>query len=174
MKKIVFLLLLITTKSLYAPSSWIEFNIIEHKISVIKKSEFSKERLIQYMELTGVENAGIVISQSILETGWFKSRIFKSNNNLFGMKHPRVRPSVSMGSQNGHALYSHWTDSVDDYLLWYQYVTRNGKPDCYKLFLKKIGYAEDPLYVSKLESIQNKYLQDDKKNSESIISQQRI
>ena len=59
----------------------------------------------------------IVIAQAILETGWFTSKNFKVNNNLFGMKTPYTRVTTADSSINGYAHYSKWELSVIDYYL---------------------------------------------------------
>jgi len=59
----------------------------------------------------------IIIAQAVLETGWFKSKNFKVNNNLFGMKAPSTRVTTSDSSINGYAHYQNWELSVIDYYL---------------------------------------------------------
>ena len=59
----------------------------------------------------------IIIAQSILETGWFQSKNFRVNNNLFGMKSPSTRVTTSDSSINGYAHYQNWELSVIDYYL---------------------------------------------------------
>lgn len=53
--------------------------------------EFSEEKLIEEINKLNFKFPHIVLAQSILETGYYKSKIFKENNNLFGMKEARVR-----------------------------------------------------------------------------------
>jgi flagellum-specific peptidoglycan hydrolase FlgJ len=129
----------------------------EYKINSIKNSEFSLESLKKLLYLYNISDniTEIMIKQSILETGYYSSPIFIENNNLFGMKHPRVRKTTSIGINKGHAVYQHWTDSVDDYLLWMKYYENRGILciDDYEQFLERIGYAEDPLYLYKLANI---------------------
>jgi uncharacterized FlgJ-related protein len=59
----------------------------------------------------------IIVAQGILETGWFQSKNFKTNNNLFGMKPPKNRITTSDSSINGYAHYQKWQLSVIDYYL---------------------------------------------------------
>ena len=54
----------------------------------------------------------IVIAQAKLETGHFKSEVFRMNNNLFGMRHPRQRVTLSKGSNLNHAVYDSWQHSL--------------------------------------------------------------
>ena len=60
----------------------------------------------------------VALAQSMWETGHFKSNVFKSNFNLFGMKKPEKRPTTATGENRGHAQYKNWVDSVKDYKMW--------------------------------------------------------
>lgn len=116
----------------------------------LRNSTFNFYEFQEYLILRNVPNREIVAAQAILETGVFTSLVFYENNNLFGMKQPRVRRTTATGSNRGHATYDSWVDSVDDYILWYNYVTRNRVYTDYLDFLAYIGYAEDPYYLRKL------------------------
>lgn len=59
----------------------------------------------------------IVLAQAILETGWFKSKNFMNNNNLFGMKQPHTRMTTSDTSYDGYAHYNSWQQSIIDYYI---------------------------------------------------------
>ena len=126
----------------------------ETRLYVIENSEFSEEFLKEYVGLIEVNHKNIVIAKSMLETGNYTSKIFKENNNLFGMKRPLIRPNLVTGSRRGHATYNHWTDSVKDYVLWYEYFTQfNPDYTNYLQFLILNNYAEDPAYIRKLNYI---------------------
>jgi len=59
----------------------------------------------------------IVVAQAVLETGWFQSKNFKTNNNLFGMRVPYNRMTTADSSVNGYAHYKKWEESIIDYYL---------------------------------------------------------
>jgi uncharacterized FlgJ-related protein len=59
----------------------------------------------------------IVVAQAVLETGWFQSKNFKTNNNLFGMRVPYNRMTTADSSINGYAHYKKWEESIIDYYL---------------------------------------------------------
>ena len=80
----------------------------------------------------------IVLAQAILETGWFTSPVCRNKHNLFGLTNPRTGKYFEFG---------HWTESVRAYYTKVQYKFKGGD---YLLWLKKIGYAEDPRYVRKI------------------------
>ncbi len=131
------------------------YDMVQIRKEYIRTQDFNYELFYEYMELISIRNKNIVISQSILETNWFSSDIFLENNNLFGMKEPRVRKTTAMGTNRGHAIYNHWTYSVDDYKYWYRYMTRNKEYKNYYNFLTAMGYAEDIYYIPKLKTIKN-------------------
>lgn len=84
-----------------------------------------------------VPHAHIVLAQARLETGNFKSDRCRRDKNLFGIKH------------NGkYAKYSTWQASVADYK---KRISARYKGGDYYAFLKRIGYASDKLYISKLK-----------------------
>jgi len=102
-----------------------------------------------WMDHFGIEHQEIVRQQIVLETGDFTSYLCREQNNLFGMRHPRVRETTSLGEQNYHAYYRHYIDSIKDYALWQQSQYKEGD---YYSFLTAIGYAEHPKYVSLLKN----------------------
>ena len=55
------------------------------------------------------------------ETGNFTSKIFRENNNLFGMKQAKTRENTAIGTNHGHAVYCCINDSLIDFLLWFKY-----------------------------------------------------
>lgn len=123
---------------------------------------------IEHDYLTGMEDLGIqcpevVVAQLCLETNYLSSRIYKENNNLFGMKKPYKRPTFVVGVNRGHAVYESTAHSLADYVLFQKYVAskyleRRGKEkfssnEEYMDFLLKCGYAEDKKYIEKLKKI---------------------
>jgi hypothetical protein len=102
-----------TYKKLTSPGS--------KKNEVQGKLPFTEKNLAQELKKQGVMYPDVALAQSMLETGHFKSNIFLNNNNLFGMKHPRQRPTLSKGPNRGHASFNNWQDSVKDYKMWQDY-----------------------------------------------------
>lgn len=101
----------------------------------------------------GIKFPDIVFAQAILESGHFKSNLAKTNNNLFGMKHPKFRETTAIGkSKSGYAKYESWIHSVEDYSYWQNYVVKNDNitRNQYFYLLGKI-YATDKNYVSRLK-----------------------
>ena len=89
----------------------------------------------------GIRYPKIVLAQAILETGWFTSPVCRNKHNLFGLTNPRT---------GKYFEFSHWTKSVRAYYTKVQYRYKGGN---YLLWLRDIGYAEDPNYVCSVISI---------------------
>ena len=128
---------------------------IEYKLSELENAPFSLENLYNYLTLLKADHKEIIMKQAIHETGHFRSKLFRENNNLFGMKMPRRRVTTAIGSKNGYANYNHWTNSINDYIIlqqkWkekYDMVFNDG----YKV-LVLAHYAEDPIYIKLLKRI---------------------
>ena len=97
--------------------------------------------LAMVLEQQGVSHPRIVIAQALLETSYFSSRICVENNNLFGLRHPK---------DGTYYEFDNWEESVKAYRDNVQYKYKGGD---YCLFLQRIGYAEDPDYVTKVRQI---------------------
>lgn len=97
------------------------------------------EQVRAELQRQGVPHANIVLAQARLETGNFTSQRCKRDHNLFGIKH------------NGrYARYSRWQDSVTDYK---RCISSRYNGGDYYAFLRRIGYASDPAYQSKVRNI---------------------
>lgn len=103
-----------------------------------------KKLLMDALKYYDIQNPEIVCAQAILETGYFKSRVCRKYNNLFGLYDSKNKD---------YYKFNHWSDSVLGYLNYIQY--KYHPPDDYYVFLQEIGYAEDSLYISKLKKIVN-------------------
>jgi uncharacterized FlgJ-related protein len=123
-------------------------------------TSFNEENEVTYQGLyneileQGLEFPDIVFAQAILESGHFNSKVFKENNNLFGMRQASKRLTVSKGKLNGYAIYDSWQESVEDYYLYqeYSFKKRNFTRSEYLSRLNK-SYASTSGYSKKLLSI---------------------
>lgn len=97
--------------------------------------ELTIPNLLEEIRKNGIQYPKIVLAQAILETGWFKSSVCRNKHNLFGLTNPRT---------GDYYEFSHWTESVKAYYTKVQYRYKGGN---YLLWLKNIGYAEDPGYI---------------------------
>lgn len=113
---------------------------------------FNDENVKRYLAYFNIANEKYVYSQSLLETGYFSSMVFRQNNNLFGMKEAYSRATTSIGSDNNHAVYTSYIESIKDYKIYQDYYY-NGEH--YPSFLIDKSYATDPVYAMKLSKIYN-------------------
>lgn len=112
--------------------------------------EFSEENLIAHIEKFNIKYPKVVLAQAKIESGNFTSKIFKENNNLFGMKLPVRRKTTAIGVNRKHAKYSDWVESLIDYKLWQDNMIHKGATK--KKYLAYLGknYAADPNYINKI------------------------
>ena len=99
------------------------------------------ENMYKVCVFYGIKFPEIVTSQAVLESGHFRSNIFKTKNNPFGMYNSSKKDWYS---------YEHWVYSVKDYKNKIEYKYKGGD---YYQFLEDMGYAADENYISKLKSV---------------------
>ncbi len=122
-------------------------------IEIEEENKFSEENLIEEISKLNFKYPYIVLAQAILETGTYESKIFKENNNLFGMKEARVRLNLAKGTQFGHAYYDDWKESLTDYALWYSTFAYKCKNENQLYTLLNQQYAEANYYPQALKRI---------------------
>ena len=88
-----------------------------------------------------LEHINIVVAQSILETGHYKSDKCINYNNLFGLYDSKNKK---------YYRFNTWQESVKAYKQKVQYKYKSGD---YYAFLKRINYAKDPKYITKLKRL---------------------
>lgn len=99
----------------------------------------------------GIQHQHLVYAQMRLESGNYTSALSRINNNMFGMKHPKVMATLSCGERNGYAVYGNWCYSIVDYAIW-QRVYANDLSE--HEYLEMLGiYAEDKDYIEKVRRI---------------------
>lgn len=136
----------------------------QDSINVKRDSISIDSNIVNYINVykeikkNNIKFADIVFCQSIIESGHYKSKIFKSNNNLFGMKHPKKRKSLSKGNKNGYASYNNWQESIKDYKIWQDINLHNGdiSRNGYLNYLKRV-YCGCPNYIKLINKVYNKY-----------------
>lgn len=104
--------------------------------------------------------AKMITAQAMHETGIFTSRLYKEQNNLFGMKHPEIRETLSLERRNGFATFASLDDSVKDLLLYYNEFKLN--PSNWKEVhtmvkeIKNKGYFEE-LFLPYFNAVRTHY-----------------
>lgn len=120
----------------------------------VPDTTLSKESLQQYLQSINAKFPNLMYAQAIQESGHeLNSPLVVSNNNLFGMKHPTQRATISTGQTNGYATYPCWTSSVVDYILWLQIYCSSCKTEEEMLDTLQRIYAEDPNYKERIKSL---------------------
>lgn len=123
-------------------------------LSIQEKDKFSEDNFKQYLMELNVKFPDVAFAQAKLETANFTSKIFKENNNLFGMRRSSARPTTSSEVESGYASYKNWRLSVQDFCFFNaKYLSDLSKED-YLDYLGK-NYAEDPSYSKKILTLLN-------------------
>lgn len=120
---------------------------------VVHGEKFTEKKLVELLKDCNFKYPYIILAQAKLESGNFTSSLFRSNNNMFGMKKPRKRSTTSMYEKNGYAYYRDWIDCVYDYGFYSccNLSEVNNEEEYYKILSER--YAEDTSYVEKLKGL---------------------
>lgn len=108
--------------------------------------EFSEAKFLEALKYFDIKESKWVVAQAKLETGYYKSKLFKEHNNLFGIYNSKTKSFFK---------YKHWSESILAYKMYFQNDRRYNpsKYNNYGEYLTKIGYAEDKEYIRKLKTI---------------------
>lgn len=123
--------------------------VTEFELKLSDSSEFMKDwdanvtNMLAACTYYDIKYPKIVTAQAILESGNFKSELFKKYNNPFGLYNSKAKD---------YFKFEHWTDAVVAYKNMIQNRYKEGD---YYMFLERIRYAEDPNYINKVKAIEN-------------------
>ena len=115
---------------------------------VYPSNELTKENVYAEIMRCDIKWSEIVLKQSILESGWYKSHNCLVRNNLFGLK----GGEKTEDNPHGYKIFNHWRESVQFYKRWQSERITEDCADYYD-FLSAWKYAESPEYENKLKSI---------------------
>jgi hypothetical protein len=131
---------------------------------IVIEAENPKSVILSTLQEMGVseELSYIILAQAMHETGNFTSAIFWENNNPFGMKCPKKRPTKCIGTNRAHGIFESIKDATIDYVWWMEFMNipfdeRSVKK--YVFLLKEKRYFEDDV---------NKYYIAIKKHKETV------
>ena len=130
----------------------------EEMVVVVNKNinrSFSAYEFYEYLKELNIKFPEIVFAQACLETGNFKSKIFRDNHNCFGMKLSARRPTTTHEIENNHALYNNWRESVIDYAFYQAAFLNDLKTKSEYLAFIEASYSETPGYTQRLTAIIN-------------------
>lgn len=102
------------------------------------------ENYLLVLEFYEVKNPTQVLAQALWETGYFKSYNCRVRNNTLGLYDSKNRKFFS---------FNHWSESIKLYKEAVEYKLKKGED--YYDFLDRIGYAEDPTYVTNIKGMAN-------------------
>lgn len=105
--------------------------------------ELTVANLYAELKRQGVKHPKIVLAQAILESGWFRSDLTRTHNNIFGIR-TRKGP---------YQRFESWIDCVSGYKNLVQYKFKGTTQNEYYAFLRNIGYAADRNYIYKVREI---------------------
>jgi hypothetical protein len=131
----------------------------KNKIKKDDHIELSYNSLYKKIVSIGIDYPEIAWAQAVLESGHFNSPIFRSNNNLFGMRFPKKRETVAIKEKKGFSAYSDWNKSVEDYKMYQDYIFKDKQISKEKYYdLLDRSYSESgKSYSNKLKCIIKKY-----------------
>lgn len=127
---------------------------VEVKMPIQNKDSLTIEKLEHLIEECKIEHPQIVLAQIKIESGNLTSGLTKKNNNFLGMKHPRQRPTTSLGEKNGFANFLTWKECIYDYMIWQSRYAKKLTTEEYYIHIGNV-YAQDSNYVHKLKKIVN-------------------
>jgi len=129
-----------------------------------ERNRFTEEKFIDELKRLNVKYPHIVMAQSIIETGHWKSQVFKANHNLFGMKQANIRINTAKGTNLNHAYYDNWQESLYDYAFYQcRYMSGVRSEEDYFLALDASyaeaggGYSKALKQVIERENIKSKF-----------------
>ena len=104
------------------------------------QNKLTLENVYNELIKQGIQEPEIVLAQVYHETGNLQSKVCLTKNNILGYS-----------SKSGYRTFNSWQDCVTYAKKW-QDRRYDGQTDYY-VFLKKIGYATDVNYITKLKKI---------------------
>ena len=121
----------------------IEFELKLNDSEFMKDWDANGSTMLIACEYYGVKHPRIVTAQAILESGNFKSELFRKYNNPFGLYDSKKKD---------YFKFRHWTDAIVAYISMVEYKYKGG--DYYK-FLEGLPYASDKRYIYKVKAIES-------------------
>lgn len=102
------------------------------------------ENILLVLDFYGIQHSKTVLAQSVLETGYYSSKVCKEYNNILGLWDSKNKD---------YYKFNHWSECIKKFYPLVQYKYTGG---CYYTWLKELPYAEDPEYVKKIKIIERR------------------
>ena len=132
-----------------------ENKIICVKNKKIMSEEIWKDSISNLLMEFRIKYPNIVLAQSILESGNFKSKVFLENHNPFGMKLPSNRCTTVLGIRNNHAYYKSVREAVIDYAFMQASYYKKAKTEEEYYNLLENYYCQTNNYVNLVKKVAN-------------------
>lgn len=126
---------------------------IENKVIIKHVKKITDKELLDYIVKLNIRYPKVVLAQAKLETGNYKSNVFITKKNLFGMKLARSRPTTGQGDGKGYAHYKTWKESVIDYALLQTSYYRNCRTEQEYMEQLQRTYCENSMYIQHLREL---------------------
>jgi len=116
-----------------------------------RRRESPSKQIFRILKKQGLEPgmSRLLVAQAVHETGNFNSRLFKQENNAFGMKVPSIRKTLNVNPNQGQfSTFLSVEDSVKDMLLYldhFKIPLNINDPFIYAKILKDKNYFEDDI-----------------------------
>lgn len=120
-------------------------------VATAKQEVAFEDSVYKYILFLNIKHPEVVFKQAKIESGNFKSKVFKENNNMFGIKQVFKRPNTQIGINRGYGVYEDWKSCVLDYALLQTWSYKNLTLEQYIKTLDN-SYATDPEYGNKLRN----------------------
>lgn len=129
------------------------------KMEYVQDTVLSEDNVYLTLLFYNIKYPDVVMSQIMIESAYFTSKLFKSNNNLLGMTIPSKRQTTALNKNGKYAQYSSWIQSILDYKYYQDWVLSKNKIDNKKQYIAYLhkNYAKSPTYKSKLTKLSQNY-----------------
>ena len=124
----------------------------ETEVNIITNNSFSEENLIKEIQRLPFKYKDVILAQCILESGNFKSPVFKQCNNLLGLREAKQRLTLATGTHLNHATFKTWKECLLDRLIFEAKYMHDLSRSEYLFYLNKV-YAEAGGYSKVLEQM---------------------
>lgn len=145
MRKIILIILFcFVSMSFHHTERLQEITVETCDLSFLQSEELNDSILYLALVYYDVKHPKAVLAQAKLESGNYTSYHCRVKNNFLGLYNSQKKE---------YFKFDHWTDCVQGYKDMIEYKLRD-EEDYYD-FLLRIGYAEDPEYISKIKEMEN-------------------
>lgn len=155
---IIFFLILLSvfllSAAIFKQEKEVAYIQTETNVNLTHNHTFSKENLIADIQEMPFKYKSVILAQAILESGNFKSPVFRENNNLFGFRLASQRLTFSKESNMGYAVFKNYRQSVQERLIYEAKYMHGLSRKQYMAYLDKV-YARSggKSYSEEIENI---------------------